>query len=92
MTERHPVWQLLDRLQMDNRAQAAKLVELRAAFAAMALPEKEPPLPAVERIRRQIVNGAITSQVDLAAEMRAHDLPLADKAALLTELKKRRAA
>jgi hypothetical protein len=92
VSERHPVWTLLDKLQMDNRAQAAKLTELRAAFAAMALPDKEPPLPAVEQIRRQIANGALTDEVDLAAEMRSHDLPLEEKAALLSELRKRRAA
>jgi hypothetical protein len=41
-SERHPVWQLLDKLQMDNRAQAAKLVELRALVAGLGLPEYEP--------------------------------------------------
>lgn len=39
MSERHAVWQLLDKLQMDNRAQAAKLVELRAYMAQLAIPE-----------------------------------------------------
>lgn len=38
MTERHPVWQLLDKLQMDNREQAAKLVELRALVSQLELP------------------------------------------------------
>ena len=36
---RHPIWQMLDRLQMDNRDQAAKLVELRAHVASLDLPE-----------------------------------------------------
>jgi uncharacterized C2H2 Zn-finger protein len=35
----HPIWQLLDKLQMDNRAQAAKLVELRALVASLELPD-----------------------------------------------------
>lgn len=37
--ERHPVWVLLDKLQMDNRKQAAKLVELRSYVAGLSLPE-----------------------------------------------------
>lgn len=38
MSHDHQIWQLLDRLQMDNRAQAAKLVELRALVANIDLP------------------------------------------------------
>lgn len=40
---RHPVWELLDRLQMDSRAQAAKLVELRALVASLDLTEPSRP-------------------------------------------------
>lgn len=36
---RHPIWVLLDKLQMDNREQAAKLVELRALVAGLELPD-----------------------------------------------------
>jgi hypothetical protein len=43
MSHDHPVWALLDRLQMDNRDQAAKLTELRAQIAALGV------LPAVSR-------------------------------------------
>ena len=39
MTDRHPIWELLDKLQMDNRAQAAKLVELRALMCDVQIPE-----------------------------------------------------
>lgn len=35
----HPIWVLLDKLQMDNRAQAAKLVELRSYVANIDLPD-----------------------------------------------------
>lgn len=35
----HPIWVLLDKLQMDNRAQAAKLADLRMQVAALALPD-----------------------------------------------------
>jgi DNA repair exonuclease SbcCD ATPase subunit len=34
----HPIWTLLDKLQMDNREQAAKLVELRSYVANIDLP------------------------------------------------------
>lgn len=40
---RHAVWQLLDRLQMDNREQAARLVELRRYVASLG------PLPTTVR-------------------------------------------
>jgi len=39
MSDRHPVWVLLDKLQMDNRAQAAKLTELRALVSSLNLPD-----------------------------------------------------
>jgi len=42
MSHEHPVWQMLDKLQMDNRAMAAKLVELRAHVAALELPDESP--------------------------------------------------
>lgn len=35
----HPIWVLLDKLQMDNREQAAKLVELRSYVASLNLPD-----------------------------------------------------
>lgn len=38
MTERHQLWQALDRLQMDNRAQAARIVEIRSMVASLDLP------------------------------------------------------
>jgi hypothetical protein len=41
---RHAIWQLLDRLQMDNREQAARLVELRMHVAGLG------PLPATVRL------------------------------------------
>ena len=40
-SERHPIWQMLDKLQMDNRQQATKLVELRALVAGIELPDPE---------------------------------------------------
>lgn len=45
MNDRHPIWKLLDKIQMDNRDQAAKIVELRALFAALP-PEMLPDRPA----------------------------------------------
>ena len=90
MAERHAIWQLLDRLQMDNRAQAAKLVELRAAVATLGLPEKDPPLPAEERIRRQIRNGALVDPIDVIAECNGESLPPESLSLLLSELKKRK--
>lgn len=39
-TNRHPVWVILDKLQMDNRAQAAKLIELRSYVANLQLPDE----------------------------------------------------
>jgi hypothetical protein len=39
--ERHEIWAVADALQMDLRAAAAKLVELRARLAALDLPGKE---------------------------------------------------
>lgn len=39
-SHRHPIWVLLDQLQMDNRAQAAKLIEIRSYVANLALPEE----------------------------------------------------
>jgi hypothetical protein len=41
VTGRHPVWVLLDKLQMDNRAMAAKIADLRMHVAALDLPEYE---------------------------------------------------
>lgn len=41
MSDRHAIWQILDKLQMDNRAQAAKLVELRSYIAGLNLPDPE---------------------------------------------------
>jgi len=41
--ERHPVWEILDGLQMDLRASNAKIVELRARLSQMdGLPEGLP--------------------------------------------------
>jgi hypothetical protein len=41
MSERHDVWQIADAMQMDIRALAAKMVELRAQLAALNLPKPE---------------------------------------------------
>jgi len=38
MSERHEIWQLLDELQMNNRADAAKLVSLRSFVSGLDLP------------------------------------------------------
>lgn len=38
MTDRHEIWKLLDELQMNNRADAAKLVTLRSLVAGLNLP------------------------------------------------------
>jgi hypothetical protein len=38
-TERHELWQVLDKLQMDLRAAQAKLTEARAMLAGMKLPD-----------------------------------------------------
>lgn len=37
MTDRHPIWQLADEIQMDLRAATSKLVSLRAQIAALNL-------------------------------------------------------
>jgi hypothetical protein len=37
MTDRHMIWQLLDRIQMDDRVRAANLVELRSYIASLNL-------------------------------------------------------
>lgn len=44
MTESHdhPIWELLDRMQMDMRAMNAKLTDLRARVAALNLVVDEP--------------------------------------------------
>lgn len=39
MSHEHPIWKMLDRMQMDNREQAAKLIELRAIVADLSLPD-----------------------------------------------------
>jgi hypothetical protein len=40
MSERHDIWQVADGLQMDLRAAAAKLVELRARLSSLELPDE----------------------------------------------------
>lgn len=35
----HPIWVLLDKLQMDAREHSAKLVELRSYVASLSLPD-----------------------------------------------------
>jgi hypothetical protein len=37
MADRHPIWRMLDEMQMNNRADAAKLVEIRAQLATIDL-------------------------------------------------------
>jgi len=37
MSDRHPLWQLLDRLQMDIRSMDAKLVEIRSLISQLQL-------------------------------------------------------
>lgn len=39
MTDRHEIWKLLDQLQMNNRADAAKIVDLRARISQLELPK-----------------------------------------------------
>ena len=43
MSERHTVWRQLDKMQMDIRDLAARMVELRATVAGLQLPEGEKP-------------------------------------------------
>ena len=74
MSERHEIWVLLDRIQMDVRALDTKVQALRGHVAGLDLPDKPAPSSAVEKIRRQIANGVITSQVDLDAEIRGANL------------------
>lgn len=40
MSERHDIWQLSDKIQMDLRAAQAKIVEMRAMLAALDLPDQ----------------------------------------------------
>lgn len=95
MSERHPIWELLDRIQMDNRDTAAKIVELRAHVASLDLSKAEthgqwqPALGVkdpVAAIRRQIANGAIRDSLDLVAEMNGSRLSAADHELLQVEL------
>lgn len=81
MSDRHPVWELLDKIQMDNRDMAARIVELRAHFASLEIGETQgqwqPALGVkdpVAAIRKQIENGALLTTEDLEAELRAYDV------------------
>lgn len=47
----HPIWVLLDKLQMDNREQAAKLIELRSHVASLALPDPKASLCPVCQVK-----------------------------------------
>lgn len=42
MSHDHPVWAMLDRMQMDLRELSARMVELRAHVAALELPDEAP--------------------------------------------------
>lgn len=75
----HPVWILLDKIQMDLSDLTAKLVELRAHVASLELPathgQWQPALGVkdpVAAIRREITNGSITDTIDLHAAFAAH--------------------
>lgn len=92
---RHPIWELLDKIQMDNRDQATKIVELRAHVASLDLSEAEthgqwqPALGVkdpVAAIRRQIENGAIADEIDLAAEFYGYALDQSEREQLREEL------
>lgn len=39
MSERHDIWEIADRMQMDIRALGVRMVELRAQLAALNLPK-----------------------------------------------------
>lgn len=39
MGERHDIWEIVDRMQMDIRALSVRMVELRAQLAAIDLPK-----------------------------------------------------
>lgn len=41
MSERHEIWEIVDRMQMDIRALSVRMVELRAQLAALNLPKPE---------------------------------------------------
>lgn len=68
MTDRHEIWKLADRLQMDIKNADARLVELRSHLARLKLPELEQ----AQHLCPECKTGGVTHDLRTATKLAEH--------------------